>query len=202
MVGKTIAASGGTRPIFVTLLRNAGIDPAKVNFVPVGTDPSSLVARQVEGYTGLATNQGSMLKSKGVEIELVLLRELGYHIYTGALYSSEDRVAADRAMFVAFLRAAIKGHSYMLQNPAEAAKLTVQKYAAPGMSLDAASLEAKDSMPYITDAGAVGDRLLWIDPKRITNEIAIHAANGAIPKPFPPTDLIDDTLIRDAHAAK
>lgn len=199
MSGKTIAVSGGTRPIFQTLMKNAGLDPTTVNWVPVSPDPGALAGGQIDGLTGLDTNQGSVLRSRGVSIETLLLRDLGYHIYTGAIYTTEEFLKANRAVLVDFLRASIAGHKAVLADPEKAAAITVDNFAAPGMSLSAAKLESRASLPYITDAGAMTERILWVDPNKIEAAIKVHVDNGAISKNYAPAELIDNSLIAEAY---
>lgn len=198
MIGKTIAVAGTTRPIYVTLVKQAGLDPAAVNWVPVSPDPGALSSKQVDGFTGLDTNQGSILRSRGVKIHSLLLGDVGYRIYTGAIYTTEKVLQSRRPQMVGFLRAAIKGHRDMLGDPDGAARLTVEKFAAPGMDINAALTEARASIDYIDDRGAMRDRLLWVTPAAIEKEIAIHAANGAIASIYPASDLIEQKPISEA----
>jgi ABC-type nitrate/sulfonate/bicarbonate transport system substrate-binding protein len=199
MMGKTVAVSGGTRPIFQTLMKNAGLDPTSVNWVPVSPDPGALAAGQIDGLTGLDTNQGSVLRSRGLAIDALLLSDVGYHIYTGAIFTTEEFLKSNRAALVGFLQAAVAGHRAVLANPARAAAITIEKFAAPGMSLDAAKLEAVASLPYITDGGAMTERLLWVDPAKIEAAIKVHVDNGAIAKGYAASELIDNSLIAEAY---
>ncbi|MEM6713423.1 MAG: ABC transporter substrate-binding protein, partial [Pseudomonadota bacterium] len=77
MPGKTIALPDGLRPQLNALLTSGGFDPGDVNYVPVGTDPGMLAAGQVDGYYGWATNQGVMLQTRGVDIEIAYMNDLG-----------------------------------------------------------------------------------------------------------------------------
>ncbi|MEM9756853.1 MAG: ABC transporter substrate-binding protein, partial [Pseudomonadota bacterium] len=73
--GKTIALPTGLQPQIASLMVAADLDPASVTYVPVGTDPGMLAAGQVDGYYGWATNQGVMLMTRGVEINIAYMND-------------------------------------------------------------------------------------------------------------------------------
>src|SRR5581483_224670 len=90
--GKTIALPNGVRPEVDALMAAAGLDPKSVNYVPVGTDPGILAAGQVDGYYGWATNQGVMLRVRGVDIHTAYMNDLGLPGYAGVLYATDKTI--------------------------------------------------------------------------------------------------------------
>jgi ABC-type nitrate/sulfonate/bicarbonate transport system substrate-binding protein len=75
----------------------ADLDPESVTFVPVGTDPGMLAAGQVDGYYGWATNQGVMLMTRGVDINIAYMNDLGIPGYAGVI-TATDRPSRSAAM--------------------------------------------------------------------------------------------------------
>lgn len=199
MVGKTIAIPGGARPVVVNLMRNAGIDANRVNFVPVGTDPGILASGQVDGYVGLSTNQGVMLQARGVEVEFLHLSDLGSNLYGGAIYVTDAVLARERDLLVRFLRAATRGFRKMVEDPEQVARWTVEKYAAPGLDLATQTREAVASIPYIRGGEAATNGLLWVEPGFVEGSITMAVATGIAPRAFPVSDLVDQSLMRAVH---
>ena len=101
--------------------------------MPSSPDPSALVSGQIDGYCGYVTNQGVMLKTRGVEIYAMNAQDLGLPETTGTIYGREDFLAANRDLVVRFLKGAIDAYGWALNNPEQTAKLMVEKYGAPGL---------------------------------------------------------------------
>jgi ABC-type nitrate/sulfonate/bicarbonate transport system substrate-binding protein len=199
MVGKTVAIPGGARPVVINLMRNAGLDANRVTFVPVGTDPGLLASGQVDGYVGLSTNQGVMLQARGVAVEFLHLSDVGSALYGGAIYVTDTVLAQQRALLVRFLRAAVRGHQKMIDDPELVARWTVEKYAAPGLDLNAQTIEARASIPYIKGGEAATNGLLWVDPDYVAPSVTMAVQTGVAPRAFPVSELVDQTLIREVH---
>ncbi|MGA2945344.1 MAG: ABC transporter substrate-binding protein, partial [Xanthobacteraceae bacterium] len=90
MVGKTLAVSPSARPLLTNLFKDNGIDPAAANIVPAAPDPSALVTKQIDGYMGYETNQGVMLKTRGIDVVILNMHDLGFPETAGTIYARED----------------------------------------------------------------------------------------------------------------
>jgi NitT/TauT family transport system substrate-binding protein len=197
--GKTIAIPAGARPVLMNLMRNAGLDPSRVNFVPVGTDPGILASRQVAGYVGLSTNQGMMLRARGVDVVFLHLSDIGSNLYGGAIYVTDRVLVEQRDLLIRFLRASVRGFQFMIDNPEQTARWTVEKYAAPGLDLAVQTAEARASIPYIRGGEAATQGLLWVEPAYLAPMIEMAVQTGVAPRAFPVDDLVDQSLIRAVH---
>ena len=181
MAGKTIAVPNSIRPTLAVLFKRNKIDPDRVTLVPVGTDPGMLAAKQVDGYYGWATNQGTMLRSRGVDIHVVTLNELGVPGYANVLFATDETIDKQGDVLAKWLRADRKGWQWMVDHPAETAKLTVEKYGPPGLDLAAQTAEAQETRGYITGADTAAKGLLWMEPGVFEDSIAFARDSGAIP---------------------
>jgi ABC-type nitrate/sulfonate/bicarbonate transport system substrate-binding protein len=198
--GKTIAVPGGVRQALSAHMKMVGLDPATVNFVPVGTDPGILVTGQVDGYYGQWTNQGMMIRKRGIEIEILFMETLGSNIYGGAIYTLEKTIPAQRDLLRRFLQASARGFQYMIDHPRETAELTVTKYAAPGLNLEVQIAEAEASREFISAREGTTKGLLWVNADYLAPMIPRGLQTGMIQRPFAIADLVDDSIIRSAHA--
>lgn len=200
--GKTIALPDGMRPQVSALMTTAGVDPASVTFVPVGTDPGILAAGQVDGYYGWATNQGVMLQTRGVDINIAYMNDLGVPGYAGVLIARDDTIAEQPDLLTAWLRAEIKGWQWHLANPEEMAVLMVEKYGQRGLDLEAQTLESKMMADFVPVGDAAENGLLWIEPAPFEAAIAFNVAAGDLEEgAMTVSDVMTQDLIAAAHSA-
>ena len=198
--GKTIALPNGIRPQVDALMKAANLDPTSVNFVPVGTDPGMLAAGQVDGYYGWATNQGVMLKVRGVDIDVAYMNDLGLPGYAGVIYATDETVATKHDLLVRWLKAEIKGWQWFLDHPDEMARLMVDKYGQRGLDLKAQTVEAHVYKDFIPVGDAAKNGLLWIEPAVFEKGIAFSVAAGEMkPGQVKVEDVVTQSLIRAAH---
>jgi len=199
--GKTIALPNGVRPQLEAVMKTAGLDPTSVKFVPVGTDPGMLAAGQVDGYYGWATNQGVMLKTRGVDIAVAYMNDLGVPGYAGVLYATDDTIATKGDILVKWLKAEIKGWQWFLDHPEEMAKLMVDKYGQHGLDLKAQTVEAGVYKDFIPVGDAAKHGLLWIEPEVFQKGIDFSIASGDIKQgQVKVEDVVTQKLIAAAHA--
>jgi ABC-type nitrate/sulfonate/bicarbonate transport system substrate-binding protein len=198
--GKTIAVPAGVRQSLSAHMRRVGLDPATVNFIPVGTDPGILITGQVDGYYGTWTNQGMMIKTRGIDVEMLFVEDLGSNIYGGAIYAPEKVIATERDLLKRFLQASVRGFQYMVAHPRETAELVVTKYAAPGQNLAAQIADAEASRDFIRARDGLTHGLLWVNPDYLAPMIERGLQSGLIQRPFSIGDLVDQSIIREVHA--
>lgn len=197
-VGKTIALPTSSRPLMLYLLRSAGVSPADVNIVPSSPDPAALVTGQLDGYAGYSTNQGVMLQTRGVEIHVLNVQDLGMPEIVGTLYAREDFLKANRDRVVRFLRASSQGWKWALNNPEKTAHLMVEKYGAPGLDFNAQFAEIKASKPYI-EAGVGGTKgLLALDLAVVQKILDIYKAVDIIKRPISVDEFCDASYVDEA----
>ena len=199
--GKTIALPDGLRPQISALMVTAGIDPASVTFVPVGTDPGILAAGQVDGYYGWATNQGVMLQTRGVDIQIAFMNDLGVPGYAGVLIATDETIDTQPELLTAWLRAEIRGWQWHLENPDEMAELMVETYGQRGLDLEAQKLESRMMADFVPVGDAAENGLLWIKPDPFDEAIAFSVAAGELGEgEMTASDAMTQDLIAAAHA--
>lgn len=199
--GKTIAMPNGTRPQVDALLLAAGMDPADVNYVPVGTDPGILAAGQVDGYYGWATNQGVMLQSRGVDIAVAYMNDLGVPGYAGVLFATDDTLDISSDLLVRWLRAEIKGWQWHLDNPEEMARLMVEEYGQRGLDLDAQIAESHLMKDFVPVGAAAEHGLLWLEPEVFAKGMEFSIAAGEMEAgAVSVEEVVTQDLIAEAHA--
>jgi ABC-type nitrate/sulfonate/bicarbonate transport system substrate-binding protein len=193
--GKTIAVSTSGRPLILYMVLQAGLKAEDVNLVPSAPDPAALVSGQIDGYCGYVTNQGVMLKTRGVEIYALNAQDVGLPETTGTLYGREDFLTANKDLVVNFLKGAIEAHGWALKNPEQTAKLMVEKYGAPGLDYQAQLTEIKESKPYIEFGPGTTKGLLALDLPLFANIIDVYRKVGIVKTDMKVEDLCDPSYI-------
>ncbi|WP_162409659.1 ABC transporter substrate-binding protein [Acuticoccus sediminis] len=178
--GKVLSTGSSSRPLIEYLLKQAGMSASDVQMVPHSPDPAALVAGQIDGYLGYATNQGVMLKSRGFDIYSLNVSEMGVPETTGTIYAREDYLEEHGDEVTNFLVGAIRGWKWAIAHPDETAKLMVETYGAPGLDFDAQKAEIIASEELIATGAAGGDKLLNIDVPFFQTVIDTYAAAGLI----------------------
>jgi ABC-type nitrate/sulfonate/bicarbonate transport system substrate-binding protein len=199
--GKTIAVPTSGRPLILYMMSEAGLKPEEVNIVPASPDPSALVSGQIDGYCGYETNQGVMLKTRGIEIYALNAQDLGLPETTGTIYGREDFLAANKDLVVRFLKGAIDAHSWALKNPEPTAKLMVEKYGAPGLDYQAQLTEFTQSKPYIEFGPGTTKGLLALDLPLFGKTIEDYRKVGIVKTDMKAEDLCDPSYIDAALSA-
>ena len=167
----------------------------------MGTDPGILAAGQVDGYYGWATNQGVMLQTRGVDISIAYMNDLGVPGYAGVLIASDETIAEKPGLLTAWLRAEIRGWQWHLANPEEMAVLMVEKYGQKGLDLEAQTLESKMMADFVPVGDAAENGLLWIEEDPFTQAIAFNVAAGELAEgEMSVADAMTQDLISEAHA--
>jgi ABC-type nitrate/sulfonate/bicarbonate transport system substrate-binding protein len=193
--GKTIAVSTSGIPLMRKLIADAGLSPDDVKMVPSSPDPAALVSGQIDGYCGYVTNQGVMLETRGVKIYALNAQDLGIPETTGTIYAREDFLKGNKDVVVNFLKGAVEGWRWALDNPEPTAKLMVEKYGAPGLNYDAQLTEIKASKPYIDVDAGKAKGLLAVDMPLFAKIIEVYRNAGLIKSPMTAEELCDPTFI-------
>lgn len=198
LVGKTVAVSGSGQPLMINLIRESGLDPNSVNLVPSAPDPAALVGGTIDAYCGYSTNQGVMLQTRGVDIFVLHVHDLGLPETSGVVYATEAFLAANRDLTVKFLRASIPSWVWALDHPAETARLMVDKYGAPGLDYEAQFTELKVSRPFIDDDAAKKSGMLSLDIPLYDKIISIYRKAGMVKTNMTAQSLCDPSFITEA----
>jgi ABC-type nitrate/sulfonate/bicarbonate transport system substrate-binding protein len=195
--GKTVAVSDSSRPTVEALMEREGLDPGEVNFVPKNPDPSVLADGQVDAYWGFVTSEAAVLSAQGVEIESVLLADLGETTYANTYFVTEETLENDRDLIVDLLAADLAGWQWAVDNPDEAAEIVNESYQDEDEELDVMLEQSQAQLELIT-AGD-GD-LLAIDEDVFEANITSALDSGLIDEAFEVSDVVDTTVLDDARA--
>ena len=106
-----------------------GLQMSKIQVVRVGFDPTPLLTGQIDAYMAWIINQPYRLEKAGKKWRALLLADNpGLTFYAMLPFATDQMVKEQPEVIEGFLRASLRGWQAVLENPDEAARITVEKY--------------------------------------------------------------------------
>ncbi|MGA8274203.1 MAG: ABC transporter substrate-binding protein [Candidatus Sulfotelmatobacter sp.] len=106
--------------------------PPERRYVPAGYSPDALLAGAGDAYFCFVTNQPVLFEDMnlkpGKDFLVARMDQFGFRVPSQLLVVERKRLDAERATFVAFLRALLQGYLDNKKDPSYAASLVVTKY--------------------------------------------------------------------------
>ena len=179
MYGKKIGVQATNESVWQSYLKAAKLDASKITKIPVQFDPLPLTQSVVDGWFSFVTNEPNELKTKGFDVQTMLLADTGYPLVSETFMVRSDTIDKQRDMLKAFLRAEIKGWKDSLADPALGAGLAANKYGT-GLGLDATeqTLESTSQNALILNDDTKKNGLFTISPTLIEENVAILKGGG------------------------
>jgi ABC-type nitrate/sulfonate/bicarbonate transport system substrate-binding protein len=203
MAGKKIGLPTGEQSLLKAMLTRAGVDAGSVKMVPVGTDPSILSSKQVDGYIGYGTQQGLSLQQSGVAVNIVYFSQIGNPDYGNALFAKSDTIANKADLLTRWLKADQQGWKYFTENPEEIAQYTWDQYhKETGAVLADEKVSAKAAVPLITSGAAATHGLMWIEPSAFDAVYQLYKVAGTIKAPVDVSKVMTESILTAVAAKK
>ncbi|WP_141502802.1 ABC transporter substrate-binding protein [Paenibacillus luteus] len=149
LVGQKIGVKlGGNEELtYRAMVKNAGIDGSKVEEMPAKYDLSPLLSGQVKAWPGYVINEVLAVQELGNEVNIIQPSDYDINFYADTLFTTEDIIKRDPEMVKSFVQASMKGWSYAIENPEEAAEFGL-KYG-DKLTLDHEVSMMKASIPLL-----------------------------------------------------
>lgn len=198
LVGKKLGVQQSGNAIYDAFLTANDIDPASVTYVPVQFDPAPLVNGEVDAFASFQTVQPIQLQQQGIATESFLLADFGYAIWADTFVVSEATLADDerRDLLVRLVRASVQGWQDAVADPAEGARLAVEKYGKDlDLDLTEQTLAAEAFAPLIETDETSANGLLTMSQSGIDANIATMSSVGI---DADAEELFDVSVLEDA----
>ncbi|MCR3749088.1 ABC transporter substrate-binding protein [Lentzea californiensis] len=193
LAGKKIGDQPGStnQVMFPVYAKAAGIDPAKVQFVPSAPPalPQLLAAGQVDGIGQFVVGKPLIeAAAKGRKAVVLPYGDLVPDLYGNALVASKDVVQNKPELARTFMGALLKGLEYSIEHPDEVGPI-LKEYQ-PIQDADVASAEVGLMAPYVKPPDYSG-RVGGVTGARVAKIIGTLVEAGAIPEgSLKPDDLV------------
>ena len=184
LVGKKVASPGSpsNKAFLVTMVRNSGGDPNKVQLITTGFDFAKyLVAGKINAFTGYLTDAVQADVESGVRLRFMRLDQFGGPTYPSlAFYATTARIEQDPGLIRDFVAATVHGYQDTLKNPSGALNAFLSLNPAVKAAPTKAALTA--ILPLFKDGAAQYGHVNLAD---LNNLSAFLVKNKLIKKPVP-----------------
>ncbi len=171
LVGKRVGGPQGRQRELDAILKLNGL-PLDYEFVPIGFDVEALVEGQVDGMSAFITNQALILEDEGVDSEAVTFADLGLATYSNMVFVSNSYLEENRDLVVKFMRATVKGWEVNEEDPARAARLSVNEFGVDlGLDLDQQIKENELQIELMKSDLTAEKGLFAVSPEDVENDV-------------------------------
>ncbi len=158
-VGKKIRSTLTVDQTLRAMMERVGIGPDQYETVYLPSDVSQFASGEVPVWAGFVNGFVLEVQRAGYKINLVYPDDYGIHFYGDVLITTDDLIAKNPDLVQRFTRAALKGWTYAVENPA-AIGAFVQKYKLDAdVALENAKMTA--SLPLVNTGE---DFIGWMRP--------------------------------------
>ncbi len=155
LVGKKILTGLNAFPTLRAMMTRLGISPDEYIVESHPFDVELFAPEEFPVWGVYTTGSIQILKDAGYELNLIYPGDYGVHFYNDTIFASEDFIDSNPDLVLRFLRATLRGWRWAIENPEEAAKLTLEYNSELDAEIQILQMEA--SVPLIhTGEGDIG----------------------------------------------
>lgn len=159
-VGKKIRSASTTDWTLRALTNKVGIDPSQYETVYLASDLETFATGDIPVWSGFINVFALEVQRAGYDVNIIFPDDYGIHFYGDILITTDDLIQNNPDLVRRFLRAALKGWTYAVENPNTVGAL-VQKYNPQAdAELEIAQLTA--SIPLVNTGE---DFIGWMKPE-------------------------------------
>ncbi len=136
LVGKKVGAKKESSSFqgLMALTAANGIDLDAIKLIPVGFGVTPLLVGQVDALMGFTMNEPLEAEGQGLTVGELMVADFGVKMYGLTISTHTELLEKQPELVRGFIRAAVKGIEYTVQNPDEA--MQIIKKAIPDLNLD------------------------------------------------------------------
>ena len=159
-VGKTIRVSSNVTPTLQAMMAWIGISPDQYTVVDLPSDVEYFASGEVPVWGVYINSIVVAIQQAGYELNIVYPDDYGVHFYADTIFTTDDLIANNPDLALRFLRATLKGWTYVVENPTETPAF-VQKYN-PQADLDIEYARMLANLPLVNTGE---DFIGWMKPE-------------------------------------
>jgi NitT/TauT family transport system substrate-binding protein len=161
LIGKTINI-GGTDGLveFKAMMSKLKLDINKVNIIPYTYDLQPFYTGQIDATPAIAAGSLIGILKQRPDANLIWAEDYGIHFYSDTLFTTDQMIDENPDLVLRFLRATLKGQQYAIENPDEAAQISLHYAKDPTLAVQHDMMIA--SIPFINTGE---DHIGWMKPE-------------------------------------
>jgi ABC-type nitrate/sulfonate/bicarbonate transport system substrate-binding protein len=199
--GKTIGVKGDIPPSIVAMLAQAGLKRG-TDYKEVlldGFDPVAHLKTSIDALPVYKSNEPGQLDRAGVAYKLFDPIDYGVPGSFGIIYTTPDFLSKHPTAVQDFVRAAFKGYSDAVRDPAGAVAISIKEINAAGnqnyLTQQGETYRWQQESSIVGRGSPAGGTVGLIDPDRFQNEIDSYATAGIFTAGTPKTAGTFDTSV-------
>jgi ABC-type nitrate/sulfonate/bicarbonate transport system substrate-binding protein len=192
--GKTIGVKGDIPPSIVAMLAQAGLKRG-VDYKEVlldGFDPVAHLKTSIDALPVYKSNEPGQLDRAGVKYKLFDPIVYGVPGSFGIIYTTPDFLSKHPTAVQDFVRAAFKGYSDAVRDPASAVTISIKEINAAGnqnyLTQDGETYRWQQESAIVGRGSPADGNVGLVDPTRFQNEVDSYAKAGVFSGAPPMTD--------------
>ncbi|WP_421723471.1 ABC transporter substrate-binding protein [Bauldia sp.] len=196
--GKSIGMATANTPVLQAVCTLNDVDINQIEIIPTQYDAAPLVNGEVDSLLSWLTDLPVAMTINGIDNVTMLLADYGYTVHSQTYIVLEDSLADNRDEVIRLMRGELKGWQTYKEDPAAAAKLTVEMFPDAGLDLPTQELQAAEQVHLmfspLTDAHGFG----WFTEETVAANIETLALLGRDVTP----DLWDRSVLEEIYDGK
>jgi NitT/TauT family transport system substrate-binding protein len=161
LIGRTINIGGTDGLIqFTAMMTKLKLDIHKVNITPYSYDLQPFYSGQIDATPAVAAGSLIGILQHYPDANLIWAEDYGIHFYADTLFTTDQMIADNPDLVLRFLQATLKGHLYAVENPDDAAQISLLYAIDPTYEVQYQMMLA--SLPLINTGE---DHIGWMKPE-------------------------------------
>lgn len=193
--GKTIRVAPALSPALHAMMAHIGIARHQYTEVVTPSDVALFASGVPPVWSGYLNALVTEVELAGYKINRIYPDNYGVHFYGNSLFARDDFIAANPDLVKRFIRATLKGWSYIIENPTEIGALIGKYKPDADQAREVAGMTA--SIPLINTGE---DRIGWMKPDRWRAMENILRAQGVLNKPLDITQVYTMKFLQEIYA--
>jgi len=191
--GKVIQIRVRARPYLYPILARVGLTPEQIT---EANDAAfdDLYTGEVDVATGFITTQLVDAQRAGYKLNVIYPDDYGVHSMSDMIFATDTFLAQNHDLALRFLRATLKGWTYVVENPVQAAAFVAKYRPEADLAYETATLTA--SLPYINTGE---DHIGWMKPDIWTDMEQTSREQGVITKPVEVTQVYTLQFLQEIY---
>ncbi len=159
-VGKTIEVGRSGRALLNAIMTRVNVRPDQYTVVDSAPDMTPFYTGQVQVRNVFLTNEVLTAQAAGYKLNIIYPDDYGIHFYSDTIFTTDYLITTQPDLVRRFLRATLKGWTYVVENPTAAGSLVVKYRPNADVKHEIAFMSA--SLPLInTGENHIG----WMKPE-------------------------------------
>jgi NitT/TauT family transport system substrate-binding protein len=129
LAGHTVGLGGNDGLVqFAAMMTKLNLDISQVKVVPYVFGAEPLYSGEVDMIPAFAAGSLMGILKQHPDVNLIWPEDYGIHFYSDTIFTTDQLIADNPALVLAFLRATLKGHDFAIRDPQAATQVSL-KYA-------------------------------------------------------------------------